>query len=138
MKALFRLLGIVMVLAAFVACTQNDDGPLNISSSKEEFSGSGYFRKATLDSSAKIHLVDDTLFLRLDSVWAFSNCAKLMVKIDWTISGTVAELRPHLSYKHDSSKDCASPYIRPDTTIKLLFSKANLESVSKFDNGSCR
>ena len=82
-----------------VACTQDDDGSIGISNSTEVYGGKGYFLAAELDSGSLIHLADDTLFIGLDSIWSFSNCALSEIYFDIQVQESVLELRPVIYFQ---------------------------------------
>ena len=125
---LLFVLGLLLV----VACTQDDDGPIDISNSTEVFGGEGFFLKADLDSGSLIHLADDTLYIHLDSIWSFSNCALKSIKLDTVWRDTALELEPIIQYQ-TKVEDCASPMFRPDTVLKVLFGRNSLKGISQIE-----
>ncbi len=122
----------VLGLLLVVACTQDDDGPIDISNSTEVFGGEGFFLKADLDSGSLIHLADDTLYIHLDSIWSFSNCALKSIKLDTVWRDTALELEPIIQYQ-TKVEDCASPMFRPDTVLKVLFGRNSLKGISQIE-----
>ena len=123
---------VVAVLLLVVACTQDDDGPIEISNSKEVFGGEGFFLMAELDSGHLIHLADDTLYVLLDSMWSFSNCALSNIYFNVQKEDTVLVLRPVIQYQ-TKLEDCAAPMYRPDTVIKSFVERRTLEGVSQIN-----
>lgn len=121
-----------LVAACFctTACTQDDDGVIPLSSGDDVFSGEGFFRMAVLDSGARIHLASDTLFLRIDSLWTFSNCALKKIEMEQTREGESLVLSPRMLIETDG-RDCPSPYYHPDTVLALTFDDADLEGISQ-------
>ena len=115
-----------------VACTQDDDGSIGISNSTEVYGGKGYFLAAELDSGSLIHLADDTLFIGLDSILSFSNCALSEIYFDIQVQESVLELRPVI-YFQTTTEDCASPMYRPDTVIKSFVGKRTIEGISQIN-----
>ena len=126
--SLFFLLGMLFV----VACTQDDDGPIDVTNSTEVFQGEGFFLLADLDSGSLIHLVSDTLYVHLDSIWSFSNCALSNIYFDVQREDTVLALRPVIHYQ-TKVEDCAAPMYRPDTVIKSMMSKSVIEGISQIN-----
>ena len=122
----------VFGLLLVVACTQDDDGSIDISNSTEVFGGEGFFLKADLDSGSLIHLADDTLYIHLDSIWSFSNCALKSIKLDTVWRDTALELEPIIQYQ-TKVEDCASPMFRPDTVLKVLFGRNSLKGISQIE-----
>ena len=126
--ALFAAL--VAVCFCALACTQDDDGVIPLSSGDDSFSGEGFFRMAVLDSDANIHLASDTLFLRIDSLWTFSNCALKKIEIEQEKVGETLVLSPRMILETDG-EDCPAPYYHPDTTLALTFDASDLEGISQ-------
>ncbi|MBQ3839317.1 MAG: hypothetical protein II819_05125 [Fibrobacter sp.] len=125
---LFFVFGLLLV----VACTQDDDGPIDIYNSTDVFGGEGFFLSAELDSGSLIHLADDTLYIHLDSIWSFSNCALKSITIDTAWRDTALELEPIIQYQ-TKKEDCASPMFRPDTILKVLFDRNSLKGISQIE-----
>lgn len=111
------------------ACTQDDDGPIPVLADDEGFVGTGFFRKATIDSGAFIHLASDTLFLNIDSLWSYSNCALKRIELDASHEGNALVISPKIIIDSDG-KDCPSPFLHPDTTIKLLLDADGISDAS--------
>ena len=128
----FFLFFVVFWGLLFAACTQDDDGPIDISNSTDVFAGEGFFLAAELDSGRLIHLANDTLFIELDSIWSFSNCALSNIYFDVQKEDTVLALRPVIQYQ-TKVEDCASPMYRPDTVIKTFVEKRTLEGISQIN-----
>ena len=125
---LFFVFGLLLV----VACTQDDDGPIDIYNASDVFGGEGFFLSAELDSGSLIHLADDTLYIHLDSIWSFSNCALKSITIDTAWRDTALELEPIIQYQ-TKKEDCASPMFRPDTVLKVLFDRNSLKGISQIE-----
>ena len=116
------IIGIFAAVAAMLcvsACTRDDDGAIPVSAEDESFVGTGFFRIAEFDSNSLIHLVSDTLYLRIDSLWSYSNCALKRIEIDTSHEGDALVFFPKIIIESDG-KDCPSPFLHPDTVIKLL------------------
>ena len=114
------------------ACTQDDDGPIDISRSQDVYAGEGRFLAAELDSGSFIHLAGDTLYIELDSVWSFSNCALKSIDLNTQWNDSVLVLRPVIQFQ-TTVEDCASPMFRPDTVLKSLVDKRSLEGISQIN-----
>ena len=124
------LLASALALPAFLSsCSRDDDGSIPVFSDGDVYVGSGFFRLATLDSGRYVHLASDTLFLKLDSLWTFSNCALKRIEIDTGKDGSAFVLYPKILIESDGS-DCPSPYLHPDTTLALFYDRAALEGTS--------
>ena len=132
MNFLKVLLSFVVWALLVMACTQDDDGPIDVTNSGEVFAGEGFFLAATLDSGNLIHLAGDTLYIELDSVWSFSNCALKSISVDAQANDTVLELRPLIQYQ-TKVEDCAAPMYRPDTVLKSLPNKREFEGISQIN-----
>lgn len=116
------IIGIFVAVAAMLcvsACTRDDDGAIPVSAEDDSFVGTGFFRIAEFDSNSFIHLVSDTLYLRIDSLWSYSNCALKRIEIDTSHEGDALVFFPKIIIESDG-KDCPSPFLHPDTVIKLL------------------
>ena len=111
-----------------LACTQDGDGTIPITTDDTVYSGEGFFRTAELDSGKLIHLTKDTLYLHLDSIWAFSNCALKDIKLDTLTEDSVFTLFPTIIYETDI-EDCAAPFLHPDTTIRILLGRNILKDI---------
>jgi hypothetical protein len=128
---------IAVLFAAFFAvcfciqaCTQDDDGAISLSSGDDSYFGEGFFRKAVLDSGARIHLASDTLFLQMGNLWTFSNCALKRIEIDKEKDGESLVLLPKIIIE-TSGEDCPAPYYHPDTVLALTFSEDDLKGISQ-------
>lgn len=119
----------LVVLLDFWACTQDGDGPLELSSTGERFAGKGFFRYAVIDEDDMVYLVGDTLHLRMDSIWTFSNCSLDQIQFVNYKRDSVFFLYPVINLV-TSNEDCAAPYYRPDTTVNLILKSSLLEDVS--------
>ena len=100
-------LGLILTFFGVIACTQDGDGTIPISSDDAVYTGMGFFREAELDSGKLIHLTKDTLYLHLDSIWSFSNCALKEIKLDTLTEDSVFTLLPTIVYQ-TSLEDCAA------------------------------
>ena len=116
----------------FVACTQDDDGAIDITNSKDVYAGEGFFLGAELDSGSLIHLAGDTLYVGMDSIWSFSNCALKSIDLQPQWGDTVLSLRPVIRFQ-TTVHDCASPMYRPDTVIKSFIDKNSLNGISQIN-----
>lgn len=114
---------LIFFAAFFVGCEKDSDGPISISNGSAEFEGEGFFLEASLDSGRTIHLVQDTLFLSLGKIWSFSNCALKSIDIKFQKQDSVLLIEPVIEIK-TTGEDCAAPYYRPDTLIRILMSDA--------------
>ena len=130
----YKALALVFVVGALfmMACTQDDDGPIDVTNSGDVYGGEGFFNGAELDSGAFIHLDGDTLYIGLDSVWSFSNCALKNITVMVDAKDTVLELRPVIQYQ-TKIEDCASPMYRPDTVIKTILDTWALIGISQIN-----
>ncbi len=131
------MLCVAWLLCFFAGCENDTDGPLKVSGSDYEFDGEGFFLGASLDSGRRIHLVGDTLYVTLRNVWTFSNCALESIRLNYQKSDSVLWIAPEIRI-HGTEEDCASPFYRPDTTLKVLFTEAALEGlgVAKIRNNA--
>ncbi len=125
------LLFAVLVLLV-VACTQDDDGAIDISNSQDVYAGEGYFLAAELDSGSLIHLAGDTLYIGMDSIWSFSNCALKSVDLDSQRQDSILSMRPIIRYQ-TTVEDCASPMYRPDTVIKHYIDRNGLDGIAQIN-----
>jgi len=128
-----RLLRILIMSSALLlgiwACSQDDDGPLDLSSSDEVYSGRGFFRTAVLDSGSSIYLAGDTLHIYMDSIWTFSNCALKRLGVDASKEDSVLVLKPFFEIEA-TSEDCAAPMFRPDTILRYYMASYLLNGIS--------
>lgn len=129
MRLLKNSLLIFAMTLAFWACSQDDDGPLDLTLSDAVFDGKGFFRASMLDSGDLIHLVGDTLFVHMDSIWSFSNCALKKIGVVEYREDTVLILKPYFDL-HVTGEDCAAPLYRPDTVLRFLPDKDELKGIS--------
>lgn len=117
------------VMLAVSSCTQSEDGPLNITNEEVSFSRTGYFLRPQLDSGKSIYLVGDTLHLKMDSAWTYSNCSLRSVSYDTSTVDSVYTLKPLLNLKSNTG-DCPSPYYRKDLTARLILNESVLGGVT--------
>ena len=129
-KSLVAILCTACALLLFVGCEKSTDGPISVSSSEEEFNGLGFFLGATIDSGKTFHLVSDTLFLELKDIWSFSNCALKSIERRYDKVDSVLWIKPVIRI-HATEEDCASPYFRPDTTLKIILGSNLTSGVSR-------
>lgn len=123
---------LVAALAALVgvsACSRDDDGAIPVYSDGDYFSGTGFFRRAVLDTGRFVHLASDTLYLKLDSLWTYSNCALKRIEIDTENDGSAFVLYPKIVVESDG-RDCPSPFLHPETTLALVYDSKDLEGAS--------
>jgi hypothetical protein len=113
------LLWILFAVAFFAGCEKDSDGPMDVSKEDFSYDGEGFFAYARLDSGKTIHLSKDTLYLDMGKMWTFSNCALKSINLNYEKEDSVLWIAPTLSI-HATAEDCAAPYYRPDTTLKLL------------------
>ena len=126
-----KVAAVAFAVASFAVtgCSRDDDGPIPVSAEDESFVGTGFFRKATLDSGAFVHLAADTLYLKIDSLWSYSNCALKRIELDTSHEGEALVFSPKIIIDSDG-KDCPSPYLHPDTTIKMLLGEKDISDAS--------
>jgi hypothetical protein len=128
-----RLFRILILFSALIlgiwACSQDDDGPLDLSSSNQTFGGKGFFKKAVLDSGSLIYLAGDTLHIYMDSIWTFSNCALKRLGVDASREDSVLVLKPYFDIEV-TDEDCAAPLYRPDTILKYYMASHLLAGIS--------
>ncbi|MCF0216040.1 MAG: hypothetical protein HUK21_06160 [Fibrobacteraceae bacterium] len=109
---------------------QDGDGPMDIGSDSETFDGLGYFLRAKLDNGSPIHLKSDTLYVHMDSIWTFSNCALKSIRLYPSRQDSVLSLKPIIQI-HTTASDCSAPFFRPDTVIKITHGQLDLENISE-------
>ena len=124
------LVALIALFFCVTACTQDDDGVLPLSSGDDYFFGVGFFRKAELDSGARIHLASDTLFLQMGYLWTFANCALKEIEIDKSREGQSLVISPKVILEYDG-EDCPAPYYHPDTVLSLMLDEDEMEDVSQ-------
>jgi len=124
------LFAMLTALAVVSACTQSEDGPLEVSLEKVEFARDGYYLRPLLDSGKSIHLVQDTLYLYMDSVWTYSNCALKSISLDRRKEDTTYRIKP-LLHLHPTEDDCPSPFYRPSMTRSIVFDEEELEGITQ-------
>lgn len=113
-----------------MGCEKDSDGPIRASDSNESFSGEGFFLSANLDSGRTIHLVGDTLYLSMGKVWSFSNCALKSINTSFVREDSLLWIKPTIKILA-TEEDCAAPYYRPDTTLKIVFRSEDLKDIAK-------
>lgn len=130
MRFLQKILILAAVMLAFWACAHDDDGPLPLSSEDDVFAGQGFFLSSELDSGELIYLVGDTLYLHMDSIWSFSNCALQKIGLgNSTVDDSILIIKPYIDIR-TTNDDCASPVYAPDTTLKIVLGKNILKGIS--------
>ncbi|MBR4559470.1 MAG: hypothetical protein IKO21_07885 [Fibrobacter sp.] len=112
----------------FASCEKDTDGPLDVMSENFSYDGEGFFSSAELDSGKTIHLSKDTLFLGMGKMWTFSNCALESIKITYSKEDSILWLMPRLNI-HATAEDCAAPYYRPDTVLRVTLSKEQMQGI---------
>lgn len=122
LRSKYMILGLLWILCAvifFAGCEKDSDGPMKVSDNDFSYDGEGFFAYARLDSGKTIHLSKDTLYLELGKMWTFSNCALQSIDLNYSKEDSVLWIAPSISI-HATAEDCAAPYYRPDTTLKML------------------
>lgn len=127
--ALVRL-ALFAALVSVSACTQSEDGPLDVSRENVDFARTGYYLLPLLDSGKSIHLVQDTLYLKMDSMWTYSNCSLERVSYDSQKEDSTYYIQPIL-YLRTAQENCPSPYYRPSFTLKIVLDEDELKGVSR-------
>lgn len=128
-KILF-VLSVLWAFCFYAGCEKDSDGPINVTNGDVDFDGEGFFRGAKIDSGRTIHLVGDTLFLELSKIWSFSNCALRSIDCPFDRRDSVLWIKPKIDI-HVSDEDCAAPYFRPDTLLKLFPANEDFKSIGK-------
>lgn len=123
---MFKILLLLSLL--FFGCSHENDGPIPLYTEDDVLAlGEGFFYSGSLDFNYPIHLLDDSLVVYLDSIWTFSNCSLSEIQFDASlVKDTLLFLTPRFIIE-PSSKDCAAPLFRPETT--LYFSLDSYEHV---------
>ena len=124
----FGLLWILSAVVFFAGCEKDTDGPMNVSDNDFSYDGEGFFAYARLDSGKTIHLSKDTLYLEMGKMWTFSNCALKSIQLTYGKLDSILWLLPTLSI-HATAEDCAAPYYRSDTTLKLLLTSEQMSGI---------
>lgn len=124
----FLVASLWLTLFLFASCEKDTDGPLDVMSENFSYDGEGFFGSAELDSGKTIHLSKDTLFLGMGKMWTFSNCALESIKLSYSKEDSILWLMPRLDI-HATAEDCAAPYYRPDTVLKVTLSKEQMQGV---------
>lgn len=130
LRLIIVALAMLAVVLAIPACTQSEDGPLNITNEEVEFARTGYFLRPQLDSGKSIYLVGDTLHLKMDSAWTYSNCALRSITYDTSTVDSFFKLKPILNLKSNPG-DCSSPYYRKDLSSRLILTESVLGGVTQ-------
>lgn len=130
MRLVKNIIWFSILALVFWACTQDDDGPLSLMTEKEIYTGEGYFLHVDLDSGKMMHLVGDTLFMHMDSIWSFSNCALQRIGLESERGDSVLVLLPRI-YISEIGEDCPAPFYRPDTTVRVNIEEGMLRGVSQ-------
>lgn len=118
------------IVGFYVGCEKSTDGPLSVSDGDDVYFGDGFFKGASLDSGRTIHLSDDTLYVTLSNIWSFSNCALRTIRLEFRPKDSVLWINPFIKIAV-TDRDCAAPYYRPDTTIKVLLKKEDVVGIEK-------
>ena len=127
---MFPLLWVGLFVAFFAGCEKDSDGPMAVSKDPFVFDGEGFFLMSKLDSGEIFHMVGDTLYLNLDSMWTFSICALQSVDLSFEKRDSVLWISPILKI-HATEEDCAAPYHHPDTTLKLVLDDNLMEGIGQ-------
>lgn len=126
----FAAVACFMLATLFLGCEKSSDGPLSVSDENAKFEGKGFFLSASLDSGSTIHLAGDTLYLNMGKIWSFSNCALRDIELNYTQEDSVLWIAPVIDIQSDG-EDCAAPYYRPDTLLKLNLENRLKDEVSQ-------
>lgn len=120
-SAIFALLVPACLAGTLLAaCSQANDGAMDLNPSGETQSGTGFYLAAELDSSRRYHLSQDTLFLRLDSLWAVSSCfLDSLVRHDSLVNDTTLFLRYEVLLRSTGDPLCATSMFVPDTLLRI-------------------
>ena len=124
----FGLLWLLCAVVFFAGCEKDTEGPMDVSNNDFSYDGNGFFAYARLDSGKTIHLSKDTLYLDMGKMWTFSNCALKSINLSSSKEDSVLWLLPTLLI-HATAEDCAAPYYRPDTTLKMLLTSEQIKGV---------
>ena len=138
-KTLCLLLATLWMFLFYVGCSDDSDfplalnkdtdGPISVTTGDGDYWLDGFFNGADFDSGRTIHLVKDTLFLDLKMIWSFSNCALDRIQMDYRRDDSILWVMPSIIV-HVTGEDCAAPYYRPDTTIRITMKAEDVKAVS--------
>lgn len=131
LRSKYMIFGLLWILCAalfFVGCEKGTDGPLKVSEDDFSYDGDGFFAYARLDSGKTIHLSKDTLYLDMGKMYTFSNCALKDINLSFNKVDSVLWIAPTLSI-HATAEDCAAPFYRPDTTLKMQLTSEQMKGV---------
>lgn len=109
-----------MVLMLLGACTQSGDGAMDLNPDGNVQQGTGFYLVAEIDDSHRIHLAQDTLRIRLDSIWAISQCfLDSLVLHDSLVNDTTLFLRYEVRLLSNGDPACPSRMFLPDTLMNV-------------------
>lgn len=124
-KTLFSVLAFMLL----GACTQSRDGAMDLNPDGNVQQGTGFYLVAELNDSHRIHLSQDTLRIRLDSIWAISHCfLDSLVLHDSLVNDTTLFLRYEVRLLSDGDPSCPSRMFLPDTLLNVPM-RANWNAV---------
>ena len=104
----------------WVSCTQSKDGAMSLSTQNETLTGKGFYLVAELDSSRRVHLSQDSISLRLDSLWGVSTCFLQNLQVQSRIENdSVLMLHIDVQLEADPDALCASTLFLPDTLLRI-------------------
>ena len=113
---------LLFLVGMFFACSQSDDGPIDIYPDGFDLDGYGYVLSAEIDSGFRFHVQGDTIRLTLDSMWTFGNCFLRNIELHLNFQeDTIAVVTVKLALGNTGITDCPSPIFRPDTTLLIAF-----------------
>lgn len=118
---------IILVFTALltvVSCSNSDDGPMDLSPDGQQYTGKGFYLGAEIDSSRRYHLVGDTLFVRLDSLWTLTRCHLNSLDLVPTVSDSVLHISFDVQLRSVSDALCAATLFVPDTLVKVPWQNA--------------
>lgn len=130
LRLILTAVSLLAVMFAIPSCTQSGDGPLEITSEEVEFSRTGYFLRPQLDSGNSIYVVGDSLYMKIDSAWTFSNCALKSITFETKTTDSTFFVKPVLNLKSNLG-DCSSPYYRTDLFSMQVLDESVLHGVTQ-------
>jgi len=92
---------------------------MDLSPDGTSYTGKGFYLSAELDSSRRIHLIQDTLSIRIDSLWAVSSCFLEALELRDSLVDSTLFLRFDVPLRSTGDPACATSLFLPDTLLRI-------------------
>jgi len=110
---------LVVLCSLFLSCSEPNDGPMSAWDSGQQYPGTGFYLHASLDSGRRVHSLQDTLPVQLDSMWIISSCALRDIQLQSQTQGDEFRIHLQLNLLSNGDVNCPVSPLQLDSLVKI-------------------